>query len=254
MAGGQTDPFTGDTLRWDLIHKWNDLDNKGHDNFIKEFSLLPTVDHKDPNAKDVEFEICSWLINDCKSDQAPEEFVEMCRTIVEYRQPPKSLPMSSCQPPKSLPLHGVGHIKIYVPPPFLTDICTQKIYERWLDVHAENLYVRDRDQHRPYALASSKSQYKMTIQRAVYASGLNDPYTGERMKWELMGTWDIVKGHGQPDSYKKEYYLLPTVDHTDPWADSLEFEICSWRINCCKGGLTPDEFVGVCRKVGEYRK
>lgn len=245
VSGGIVDPFTGDTLRWDLIHKWNDLQNKGRGNFMKEFSLLPTVDHKDPEAKEIEFEICSWLINGCKSDQTPQEFVETCRKIVLYRHVQKLAEHTA-----SADALG-GHIKIYVPPEFLTGICTQKMYEKWLDAHAESLYVRDRNQHRPYALTSSKALYKMAIHHAVCASGPCDPYTGDRMKWELMGTWDIIKGHGQPESYKKEYYLLPTIDHVNPWADVLEFEICSWRINCCKGDLTPDEFVEVCRRVGE---
>ena len=58
----------------------------------------------------------------------------------------------------------------------------------------------------------------------------------------------------------KSLYLMPTVDHVDPLAlakrfgearsaSVLEFQICSWRINECKSGLTPEEFVGLCRRV-----
>jgi hypothetical protein len=43
---------------------------------------------------------------------------------------------------------------------------------------------------------------------------------------------------------------MPTVDHIDPFADTLELEICSWRINECKSGLTPQEFIDVCGKGG----
>jgi hypothetical protein len=39
---------------------------------------------------------------------------------------------------------------------------------------------------------------------------------------------------------------MPTVDHVDP---VLEFQICSWRINECKSGLTPQEFTDLCKKV-----
>jgi hypothetical protein len=110
-----------------------------------------------------------------------------------------------------------------------------------------------RNQGRPYALAGSNALYQYVIHSAACAAGLYDPYTGERMKWELIGTWDSTKGKNQSDAYDKEYYLLPTVDHVDPFGDKLEFEICSWRINCCKSGLTPDDFVEVCRRVAERR-
>jgi len=49
------------------------------------FPLVPTVDHKDPYAKEIEFEICSWIINSCKNDQTPGEFVTMCRDVKAYR-------------------------------------------------------------------------------------------------------------------------------------------------------------------------
>jgi len=53
-------------------------------------------------------------------------------------------------------------------------------------------------------------------------NGEQDPYNGEKLQWELIGTWDST--HKQPDGYKKKFALLPTVDHIDP--DMLEFEIC----------------------------
>jgi hypothetical protein len=92
--------------------------------------------------------------------------------------------------------------------------------------------------------ASPHNQSK--INAAVIAAGLLDPFTGETMKWELIGTWD---DNDQSFAKKKDFYLMPTVDHVDPYADVLELEICSCRINECKSNLTPDEFVDVCRKV-----
>jgi hypothetical protein len=134
-------------------------------------------------------------------------------------------------------------------PSFLIGICTEADYLKWLDKRAEELYLRDRGQRRPYALKASWSMYKKAIHAAVLAAGLYDPYTGEIMKWELLGTWDSSKD--LPDGYNKAYYLLPTVDHMDPYAKVLKLEICSWRINNCKGGLTPQEFIEVCRKVAK---
>jgi len=46
---------------------------------------MPTVDHEDPNADTLEFEIVSWLVNDGKSGLDPEQFVDLCRRIVAHR-------------------------------------------------------------------------------------------------------------------------------------------------------------------------
>ena len=91
--------------------------------------------------------------------------------------------------------------------------------------------------------------YKKGIYTAAMNAGLFDPYTGERMAWEKIKTWDSTKGKDWPDDLIKSFYLMPTVDHVDPSASVLEFQICSWRINECKSGLTPQEFIEVCRKV-----
>ena len=52
--------------------------------------------------------------------------------------------------------------------------------------------------------------------------GQYDPYTGELMNWKLISKWDT--SHDQPGGYKKQFALMPTVDHIDP--DMMEFEIC----------------------------
>ena len=124
------------------------------------------------------------------------------------------------------------------------------MYIKWLNKRARQLHDRDLAQGRPYGIAGSRASYKAAIHAAVIATGLWDPYTGDRMKWELIGTWDTSN---VPDNVylDKGYYLMPTVDHVDPWADVLHLQVCTWRTNCCKGGLTPDEFVRVCRRVVE---
>ena len=45
---------------------------------------------------------------------------------------------------------------------------------------------------------------------------------GEPLAWELVGTWDNTSAHDRRGGYKKEFYRMPTIDHTDP--DVLEFE------------------------------
>jgi len=82
IEGGQFDPFTGDALQWELISLW-DTSHDQNENYKKRFALMPTVDHIDPDL--LEFEICSWMTNDCKSDLNPAEFVALCKRIAKYR-------------------------------------------------------------------------------------------------------------------------------------------------------------------------
>ena len=96
---------------------------------------------------------------------------------------------------------------------------------------------------------ATKSLYKEEIYKAVTNSGDRDPYTGDLLAWELIGTWDTSNEH--PDEYKKQFALMPTMDHTDP--DVFEFEICSWLVNECKSYLDPEEFYQLCKKIVNYR-
>jgi hypothetical protein len=83
--GGQTDPFTADSLKWELIGTWNSSIPTSHDPAImKKFALLPTVDHIDPASDELEFEICSFEINKCKSSLNPADFVALCERIVSH--------------------------------------------------------------------------------------------------------------------------------------------------------------------------
>jgi hypothetical protein len=240
MAAGLTDPFTGDDLLWELIETWDPKKPISHDDFVKSYCWMPTVDHKDPHATTVEFEICSWQVNNCKNDQSVEEFLEMCGTVAGRGK-------------QRLPLPPTRSPKVFYLPDFLNNICTEDLYEAWLDKRAEELYVRDRDQKRPYGLAGSKAMYKRAIHAAVILAGLYDPFTGQRMGWELIKTWDTAKKAGDPFAEYEKYFLLPTVDHCDPYGQKLDLEICSWRINACKGDLTPEEFIGLCRKISQRR-
>jgi hypothetical protein len=74
---GERDPFTGELLDWDLIGKWDSSTER----VMEKFALMPTVDHIDPDV--LEFEICSWLVNDSKSYMTPAEFVAFCRKVVK---------------------------------------------------------------------------------------------------------------------------------------------------------------------------
>jgi hypothetical protein len=77
------DPYSGEYLKWELISLW-DTSHKQPDGYKKKFRLMPTIDHVDPNRLD--FEICSWKINDAKSDMTREEFINMCSTVEHYKR------------------------------------------------------------------------------------------------------------------------------------------------------------------------
>jgi hypothetical protein len=240
--GTVLDPYTGDPLRWDQIHLWNSEKNKGRGGFEKQFYMLPTIDHRDPLSETIDFEICSWLINSCKSNQTPEEFLTMCKKVTEYNR--RSLSLSKGHPFPESP-------QLYFLPSYLTGICTESQFRKWFFDRAYHLHARDVRQGRPYAVPGDRLSYKKGIYTAAINAGLLDPYTGERMAWEKINTWDSTKGKDWPDNLIKSFYLMPTVDHVDPSASVLEFQICSWRINECKSGLTPQEFIEVCRRVAK---
>jgi hypothetical protein len=82
MDGGERDPYTGETLEWDLIKQW-DSSREQPEGYKKRFVLMPTVDHV--TAEELKFEICSFRINEAKADLEPEEFVELCKKVVKYR-------------------------------------------------------------------------------------------------------------------------------------------------------------------------
>jgi hypothetical protein len=144
----------------------------------------------------------------------------------------------------------IAEIVKYPLPVFLEGKCTPSAYFKWLNEKAETLCLRDKKRKKPYALNASKAVYKGKIHNAVTDGGEFDPYTGEPLAWDLISKWDT--SHVHPDGYKKQFALMPTVDHIT--ADVLEFEICSWKINDAKCDLNPAEFVELCRKVVQFRK
>jgi hypothetical protein len=84
-ATGKIDPFTGDTMSWTLVGTWDDSKQKDPDEeTVKKFGMMPTVDHVDPEGKTAGFEICSWLVNRCKANQTPDEFLALCERIVAF--------------------------------------------------------------------------------------------------------------------------------------------------------------------------
>ncbi len=81
------DVYTGKSLRWDLISKYdNDTSKKEGRKYKKDFGDLPTVDHVNEVSGPTDFNICSWRINDAKHDLTLDEFTAVCREILEFQK------------------------------------------------------------------------------------------------------------------------------------------------------------------------
>jgi len=141
-------------------------------------------------------------------------------------------------------------------PPFLAGILSVSAYDKWLNCKADSLRTRDVKLKRPFPQSCSKAVYKQKIHAAILANGEKDPYTGDTLRWDLVATVDStaearLSAGLASDIFDKDFFLLPTVDHCDPYAAELSFEICAWIVNSSKTLLNPQEYVDLCRKVAE---
>jgi hypothetical protein len=139
-------------------------------------------------------------------------------------------------------------------PGFLVGRIPESLYDSWLNERANTLRQRDLKRKKSYALVTTKGMYKEKIHAAVLDAGKYDPFTGDLLEWELISSWDSNKAKAGRDEYKNKFLLMPTVDHRDPKADTLEFEIVSWLVNDCKSGLDPDQFVDLCGRIVAHRE
>jgi hypothetical protein len=145
----------------------------------------------------------------------------------------------------------------YPLPPFLTGVCGLVKYHKWLRCKADQLQKRDKELGRPYAQRLSQADYKEKIHNAVLESKGRDPYTGDFLRWDLIGEWNSNKGPAFPrrrtyGAMKREFYLLPVADHVDPDSDDLELEMVSWIVNEGKSQMKPEEYRTLCRKVVDH--
>jgi hypothetical protein len=151
----------------------------------------------------------------------------------------------------------------YPLPPILAGICSAPKYHKWLRCKADQLQKRDKKLNRPYAKKLSQADYKMKIHTAVMNNDGLDPYTGDTLRWDLIGKWDDNKelplktrrgfsGSARYRAMKKEFFLLPVIDHVDPDASELVFEVVSWIVNEGKSQMTPEEYQSLCAKVAKH--
>jgi len=86
VAAGPCDPYTGETMDWTLIRAWVQIDKDDDPGtYKKKYLRLPVVDHTNPDKDTLAFEICSWIVNCCKSNMNRDEFLAFCEKVVAYR-------------------------------------------------------------------------------------------------------------------------------------------------------------------------
>jgi hypothetical protein len=79
------DYYTGEELHWGLLSKYsNEKSQLGRSAYKADFALLPTADHVPGTDDKYDFVICSWRTNDAKNDLGHDEFIALCRRVVEF--------------------------------------------------------------------------------------------------------------------------------------------------------------------------
>jgi hypothetical protein len=139
--------------------------------------------------------------------------------------------------------------QVYFLPPNLQGETTDSLYRRWLTRKAKYIIAQDRQRKRACARGATEQQYKESIHQTVTVGGLYDPFTGEKLQWGLICKWDDLRVKNIDEAAFRKYALVPTVDHIDPYADEIKFEICAWYINRSKNNLTADDYVALCEKI-----
>lgn len=88
INGNGFDPYTGEKLDWHLIGKYDNESAKGvGSNYKRKFRMLPTLDHQEhAHSTEPNFQICSWEVNDAKSDLTHDEFIELCKRIIQHAE------------------------------------------------------------------------------------------------------------------------------------------------------------------------
>ncbi len=136
--------------------------------------------------------------------------------------------------------------KRYQRPAFLEGLLSEESYLRWLRRKAIAHVRRDRARGNATAAVSA---YTQEIHRAVAASRGLDFYTGKRLDWSLISTYDNKASQEGGRTYKKGLADLPTVDHLGDGLGDPRFVITSWRVNDAKHDLTLEEFQALCAAV-----
>jgi hypothetical protein len=121
---------------------------------------------------------------------------------------------------------------------------SKQIYPAWVQRKAVTLSKRDQKR----GGSGNVQQYRLAIHQAVVASQGRDHWTGERLDWNLIGTYDTREAGGDQGEHKKQYAMLPTIDHSSNQPEPV-FVICAWRTNDAKHDMSPHELLEFCKAV-----
>jgi hypothetical protein len=79
------DAYTGEKLDWALLGQYNNEQSESEGRAYKHrLGLLPSVDHVRDGIGKADFLICAWRTNDAKNDLPYQEFVDLCRRVIEH--------------------------------------------------------------------------------------------------------------------------------------------------------------------------
>ena len=128
--------------------------------------------------------------------------------------------------------------------------CDEETYNSWLYRRAASLLKRDRKHH----VVATLKEYRDEIHQAVLTAADTDAYTGERMNWGLIGTYNDGDARTGGKAYRRRFAEMPSIDHDYDRAGSFQFRICSWRTNDCKSDLSVEELIIFCRKILQFQE
>jgi hypothetical protein len=79
------DHYTAESLDWLLVGTYSNAESKANGRTYKaNLALLPSVDHVGDARGVADFKICAWRTNDAKHDLTHDDFVALCRRVVEH--------------------------------------------------------------------------------------------------------------------------------------------------------------------------
>ncbi len=85
VASGGLDFYTGEPLNWSLISQYdNEVSRLGRAKYKRTLAYLPTVDHTTDADGGLMFVICSWYVNDAKSDLSLDDFYGLCERVLKH--------------------------------------------------------------------------------------------------------------------------------------------------------------------------
>jgi hypothetical protein len=133
---------------------------------------------------------------------------------------------------------------MYTSAPDWIPAASKPIYPRWVQRKAVSLSKRDQKR----SGTGNVQQYRLAIHQAVVVSEGRDHWTGEWLNWVLIGTYDSHEAAAGKGEHKKQYAMLPTIDHCSNRPEP-DFVICAWRTNDAKHDMTPLELLAFCKAV-----